>query len=44
MALALNEEQRMLRDSARELMSNKAPVAALRKLRDDNDLDGFSRE
>ena len=44
MALALNEEQRMLRDSARELMTNKAPVAALRKLRDDNDPDGFSRE
>jgi acyl-CoA dehydrogenase len=44
MALALTEEQRMLRDSARELMTNKAPVTALRKLRDDNDPDGFSRE
>ena len=44
MALALNEEQRMLRDSARELMANKAPVAALRKLRDDADETGFSRE
>jgi alkylation response protein AidB-like acyl-CoA dehydrogenase len=34
----------MLRDSARGLISDKAPVAHLRKLRDDRDADGFSRE
>jgi len=44
MALVLNEEQSMLRDSARGLISDKAPVAHLRKLRDNKDADGFSRE
>jgi acyl-CoA dehydrogenase len=44
MALVLTEEQSMLRDSARGLISDKAPVAHLRKLRDDNDATGFSRE
>lgn len=44
MALVLNEEQSMLRDSARGLISDKAPVAHLRKLRDTKDAIGFSRE
>lgn len=44
MALVLNEEQSMLRDSARGLISDKAPVAHLRKLRDDKDAVGFSRD
>ncbi len=44
MALVLNEEQSMLRDSARGLISDKAPVAHLRKLRDDKDATGFSRD
>ena len=44
MALVLTEEQSMLRDSARGLIADKAPVAHLRKLRDDNDPTGFSRE
>lgn len=44
MALVLNEEQSMLRDSARGLISDKAPVAHLRKLRDAKDADGFSRD
>ncbi|MBI3701659.1 MAG: acyl-CoA dehydrogenase family protein [Afipia sp.] len=44
MALVLNEEQSMLRDSARGLISDKAPVAHLRKLRDNKDATGFSRE
>ncbi len=43
MALVLNEEQQMLRDSARGLLQEHAPVAALRKLRDDRDPLGFSR-
>jgi alkylation response protein AidB-like acyl-CoA dehydrogenase len=44
MALVLNEEQSMLRDSARGLISDKAPVAHLRQLRDARDATGFSRE
>lgn len=44
MALVLNEEQEMLRDSARGFLDEKAPVSALRKLRDDNDATGFSRD
>src|SRR6202042_2020059 len=44
MALVLTEEQSMLRDSARGLISDKAPVSHLRQLRDGNDATGFSRE
>src|SRR6202158_2105853 len=44
MALVLTEEQSMLRDSARGLISDKAPVSHLRQLRDSKDAVGFSRE
>jgi alkylation response protein AidB-like acyl-CoA dehydrogenase len=44
MALVLNEEQSMLRDSARGLIGGKAPVSHLRQLRDAKDATGFSRE
>ncbi len=44
MALVLTEEQSMLRDSARGLISDKAPVSHLRSLRDSKDATGFSRE
>ncbi|MAP13184.1 MAG: acyl-CoA dehydrogenase [Gammaproteobacteria bacterium] len=44
MALVLNEEQRILRDSARDVLSTHAPVSALRKLRDNKDPDGISRD
>ena len=44
MALVLNEEQSMLRDSARGFISDKAPVSHLRQLRDARDATGFSRE
>jgi alkylation response protein AidB-like acyl-CoA dehydrogenase len=44
MALVLSEEQSMLRDSARGLISDKAPVSHLRQLRDTNDATGFSRD
>jgi alkylation response protein AidB-like acyl-CoA dehydrogenase len=44
MALVLTEEQSMLRDSARGLISDKAPVLHLRQLRDARDATGFSRE
>ncbi len=44
MALVLNEEEVMLRDAAKGFLSEKAPVSALRKLRDNNDPLGWSRE
>ncbi|MBV9533133.1 MAG: acyl-CoA dehydrogenase family protein [Bradyrhizobium sp.] len=44
MALVLTEEQSMLRDSARRLIGDKAPVSHLRQLRDRRDATGFSRE
>ncbi|WP_316193464.1 MULTISPECIES: acyl-CoA dehydrogenase family protein [unclassified Bradyrhizobium] len=44
MPLLLTEEQSMLRDSARGLISDHAPIAHLRKLRDDRDATGFSRQ
>ena len=44
MPLVLTEEQSMLRDSARGFISDKAPVAHLRSLRDGKDATGFSRD
>ena len=44
MALVLNEEQRLLRDTAREFLSSNAPVASLRKLRDERDSLGYSAD
>jgi alkylation response protein AidB-like acyl-CoA dehydrogenase len=44
MPLYLNDEQSMLRDTAREFIAEHAPVAHLRKLRDANDTTGFSRD
>jgi len=44
MALVLTEEQSMLRDSARGLISDRAPVSHLRHLRDAKDATGFSRD
>ena len=44
MPLILTEEQEMLRDSVRGFLDEKAPVSALRKLRDTNDETGFSRD
>jgi alkylation response protein AidB-like acyl-CoA dehydrogenase len=44
MALVLNEEQLMLKDAAAGFLAEKAPVAALRKLRDDRDDTGYSPE
>ena len=43
MPLVLTEEQEMLRDAARGFLDEKAPVSALRKLRDENDPTGFDR-
>jgi alkylation response protein AidB-like acyl-CoA dehydrogenase len=44
MALVLNEEQTMLRDSAQDFLRERAPVGHLRELRDSGSEDGFSRE
>jgi alkylation response protein AidB-like acyl-CoA dehydrogenase len=44
MALVLTEEQSMLRDSARGLIGDKAPVSHLRQLRDAREAAGFSRD
>lgn len=43
MALILTEEQEMLKEAASGFLAEKAPVKALRKLRDARDKDGFSR-
>lgn len=44
MALVLNEEQRLLQDTAKEFLTSNAPVTALRKLRDDKDEVGYSTD
>ena len=44
MAMVLDEEQEMLRDAARGFLRDHAPVAQLRKLRDDDNDEGFDRE
>jgi alkylation response protein AidB-like acyl-CoA dehydrogenase len=44
MALVWNQEQEMLRDSARAFLTENAPVSHLRKLRDARDETGFSRD
>ena len=44
MALILNEEAQMVRDTALGFFRDRSPITALRKLRDDNDPVGFSRD
>jgi acyl-CoA dehydrogenase len=44
MALVLNEEQRLLQETARDFLADNAPVEALRKLRDQRDAIGYSTE
>lgn len=44
MTLVLTDDQLMFRDAARRFAAERAPVAQLRKLRDDVDPVGFSRE
>jgi len=43
MALVLNEEQLMLRDSAQDFLRSQAPVSHLRQQRDSGNKEGFSR-
>ncbi len=42
--LVLNEDQLMLREAAQRFMADKAPVKELRRVRDEEVADGFSRE
>jgi acyl-CoA dehydrogenase len=42
MPLVLNDDQLMFRDAAKRFTAERAPVAQMRKLRDDNDATGFS--
>ncbi|KAK0331034.1 hypothetical protein LTR94_030502, partial [Friedmanniomyces endolithicus] len=44
MPLFLNDEQTMLRDTAKDFVSEHAPVAHMRALRDAKDATGFSRD
>jgi alkylation response protein AidB-like acyl-CoA dehydrogenase len=44
MPLFLTDEQTMLRDTARQFVSETAPVSHMRSLRDANDPTGFSRD
>lgn len=43
MPLVLNEEQSMLRDSAKDFCTNNAPITQLRQLRDDNNENGYDQ-
>ena len=42
--MLLNEEQAMLRDSARSFCADQAPISQLRQLRDEGAAEGFDRE
>jgi alkylation response protein AidB-like acyl-CoA dehydrogenase len=44
MSMLLNEEQTLLKDSARGFFGEKLPIAALRALRDSKDQTGFDRD
>ena len=42
--MILNDEQNMLKDSAKNFCANNAPIAQLRRLRDEGSSEGFDRE
>jgi alkylation response protein AidB-like acyl-CoA dehydrogenase len=44
MPLVLNEDQNMLKDSAKNFCSDNTPITQLRRLRDDKDETGFDRD
>jgi alkylation response protein AidB-like acyl-CoA dehydrogenase len=44
MPLTLSDEARMVRETALDFFRERSPITALRKLRDDNDPIGFSRD
>lgn len=41
--MILNAEQQMLKDSAKDFVTTKSPISQLRKLRDENNEDGFDK-
>ncbi|MBO6556278.1 MAG: acyl-CoA dehydrogenase family protein [Pseudomonadales bacterium] len=43
MPLVLNEDQNMLKDSAKSFCADNTPITQLRRLRDDQDASGFDR-
>lgn len=43
MPMILNEEQNMLKDSAKDFCTNNAPIGQLRELRDNDNADGYDR-
>ncbi len=43
MPMILNEEQNMLKDSAKDFCSNNAPIGQLRELRDTDNVEGFDK-
>ena len=43
MPMILNEEQNMLKDSAKDFCTNNAPISQLRQLRDEDNAEGFDR-
>lgn len=44
MPMILNDEQNILKDTAKEFCSENTPIAQLRKLRDESSEDGFDRD
>ena len=44
MPLVLNEDQNMLKDSAKNFCSDNTPITQLRRLRDEKDESGFDRD
>lgn len=44
MALVLNEDQMMLKDMAKGFLAEKSPVSELRRLRDEKDENGYSKD
>ena len=44
MPLVLNEDQNMLKDSAKNFCTDNTPITQLRRLRDDNDSLGYDKE
>ena len=42
--MILNEEQNMLKDTAKDFCTNSTPIDRLRKLRDEDNPDGFDRD
>ena len=43
MAMILNEEQTMLKDSAKDFCTSNAPITQLRKLRDEENAEGYDQ-